>query len=122
MAVLIDEYGGFAGIVTMQDLVEEVMGNIEDEHDTSSKKLEKIDESNYIVHALISLDELEENFGVKIESENYNTISGFLINILGIIPDSTYIGKVIETENLIFKIISIKENRIEKVKMTIKNR
>lgn len=122
MAVLIDEYGGFAGIVTMQDLVEEVMGNIEDEHDTSFKKLEKIDESNYIVHALISLDELEENFGVKIESENYNTISGFLINILGIIPDNTYVGKVIETENLIFKIISIKENRIEKVKMTIKNR
>lgn len=122
MAILIDEYGGFAGIITMQDLVEEVMGDIEDEHDTSFEEIEKIDDSNYIIHALISLDELKENFGIVIESENYNTISGFLINILGFIPDNTYIGKVIETEKLIFKIISIKENRIEKVKMTIKSK
>ena len=122
MAILIDEYGGFAGIITMQDLVEEVMGDIEDEHDTSFEEIEKIDDSNYILHALISLDELKEKFGIVIESENYNTISGFLINILGIIPDSSYIGKVIETEKLIFKIISIRENRIEKVKMTIKSK
>ena len=123
MAVLIDEYGGFSGIVTMQDLVEEVMGNIEDEHDNNLQQIEKIDDFNYIVDALFSVDEFEERFGINIkidETKNYNTISGYIIDILGVIPDNSYIGKEIETEKIIFKIISIKEKRIEKLKITIK--
>ena len=123
MAVLIDEYGGFSGIVTMQDLVEEVMGNIEDEHDSNLQQIEKIDDFNYIVDALFSVDEFEERFGINIkidETKNYNTISGYIIDILGVIPDNSYIGKEIETEKIIFKIISIKEKRIEKLKITIK--
>lgn len=123
MAVLIDEYGGFSGIVTMQDLVEEVMGDIEDEHDNTFQQIEKIDDFNYIIDALFPLDELEEKFGITVktdETKNYNTVSGYVIDILGIIPDSSYIGKEVETEKIIFKIISIKENRIEKLKITIK--
>ena len=54
------------------------------------------------------------------ETKNYNTVSGYVIDILGVIPDNSYIGKEIETEKIIFKIISIKENRIEKLKITIK--
>ena len=123
MAVLIDEYGGFSGIVTMQDLVEEVMGDIEDEHDNTFQQIEKIDDFNYIIDALFPLDELEEKFGITVktdETKNYNTVSGYVIDILGVIPDNSYIGKKIETEKIIFKIISIKENRIEKLKITIK--
>lgn len=123
MAVLIDEYGGFSGIVTMQDLVEEVMGDIEDEHDNTFQQIEKIDDFNYIIDALFPLDELEEKFGITVktdETKNYNTVSGYVIDILGVIPDDSYIGKEIETEKIIFKIISIKENRIEKLKTTIK--
>lgn len=123
MAVLIDEYGGFSGIVTMQDLVEEVMGDIEDEHDNTFQQIEKIDDFNYIIDALFPLDELEEKFGITVktdETKNYNTVSGYVIDILGVIPDNSYIGKEIETEKIIFKIISIKENRIEKLKITIK--
>lgn len=123
MAILIDEYGGFSGIVTMQDLVEEVMGDIEDEHDNTFQQIEKIDDFNYIIDALFPLDELEEKFGITVktdETKNYNTVSGYVIDILGIIPDSSYIGKEVETEKIIFKIISIKENRIEKLKITIK--
>lgn len=113
MAVLIDEYGGFSGIVTMQDLVEEVMGDIEDEHDNTFQQIEKIDDFNYIIDALFPLDELEEKFGITVktdETKNYNTVSGYVIDILGVIPDNSYIGKKIETEKIIFKIISIKEN------------
>lgn len=120
MAVLIDEYGGFSGIVTMQDLVEEVMGDIEDEHDNTFQQIEKIDDFNYIIDALFPLDELEEKFGITVktdETKNYNTVSGYVIDILGVIPDNSYIGKEIETEKIIFKIISIKENRIEKLKI-----
>ncbi len=123
MAILIDEYGGFSGIVTMQDLVEEVMGDIEDEHDNTFQQIEKIDDFNYIIDALFPLDELEEKFGITVktdETKNYNTVSGYVIDILGVIPDNSYIGKEIETEKIIFKIISIKENRIEKLKITIK--
>ena len=123
MAVLIDEYGGFSGIVTMQDLVEEVMGDIEDEHDNTFQQIEKIDDFNCIIDALFPLDELEEKFGITVktdETKNYNTVSGYVIDILGVIPDNSYIGKEIETEKIIFKIISIKENRIEKLKITIK--
>lgn len=121
MAVLIDEYGGFSGIVTMQDLVEEVMGDIEDEHDNTFQQIEKIDDFNCIIDALFPLDELEEKFGITVktdETKNYNTVSGYVIDILGVIPDNSYIGKEIETEKIIFKIISIKENRIEKLKIT----
>lgn len=120
MAVLIDEYGGFAGIVTMEDLVEEIMGEIEDEYDSSSPQIEKTDNNVYMVDGLFPLDELEERFDISIEDKNYNTLSGYLIDILGVIPDKTYIGKEIETEEFIFKIINVKEKRIEKIQMTIK--
>lgn len=120
MAVLIDEYGGFAGIVTMEDLVEEIMGEIEDEYDSSSPQIEKTDNNVYMVDGLFPLDELEEKFAINIEDKNYNTLSGYLIDILGVIPDKMYIGKEIETEEFIFKIINVKEKRIEKIQMTIK--
>lgn len=120
MAILIDEYGGFSGIVTMEDLVEEVMGNIEDEHDFSSPQITQIDNSVYMVDGLILLDELEEKFGIEIKSENYNTLSGYLTDIIGAVPDSSFEGKEIEDSNIIFKIVSVKEHRIEKLKMIIK--
>ena len=99
------------------------MGDIEDEHDNTFQQIEKIDDFNYIIDALFPLDELEEKFGITVktdETKNYNTVSGYVIDILGVIPDNSYIGKEIETEKIIFKIISIKENRIEKLKITIK--
>ena len=78
MAVLIDEYGGFSGIVTMQDLVEEVMGDIEDEHDNTFQQIEKIDDFNYIIDALFPLDELEEKFGIMIKTDETKTNNIFL--------------------------------------------
>ena len=78
MAIIIDEYGGFAGIVTMEDLVEEVMGEIEDEHDVSSPQIIKLDKVTYIVNGLISLDELNEKFGTDIENDDCNTLSGYI--------------------------------------------
>ena len=120
MAVLIDEYGGFSGIVTMEDLVEEVMGNIEDEHDLSSPQIVQLDNSTYMVDGLIPLDELEEKFAIELKSENYNTLSGYLTDIIGSVPDDSFVGKEIETDNMIFKIITVKEHRMEKLKMTIK--
>ena len=120
MALVIDEYGGFSGIITMEDLVEEVMGEIEDEHDISLPQVMKVDNSTYMINGLISLDELNEKFDIKIENKNYNTLSGYIISLLGVVPDKTYEGKEIKINNkLILKIEQIKENRIEKLKMIL---
>jgi putative hemolysin len=107
MAVLIDEYGGFSGIVSIEDLIEEVMGNIEDEYDDDEPEMKKIDNNTFIINGMLSIDDFNDYFHAKIESEDYDTISGFIIDLLGRIPSSTD-EKSIEYENLVFKIEEIK--------------
>ena len=118
IAVLIDEYGGFSGIVTMEDLVEEVMGDIEDEYDPESYKIKKIDELTYMVDGLITIDELNNRLDLNISSENYDTLSGFLIDNLGSIPQEED-DRTIEVDHLVFKLESMKHKRIDKVKLYI---
>lgn len=108
-----------SGIVTMEDLVEEVMGNIDDEYDDNEPKLEKIDNHTYSVDGLYSIDDLIDSLDIDIISKNHNTISGYLIDILGEIPDDTYLDKEIEVNDIIFKIKSIKENRIDKIELIL---
>ncbi len=118
MAILIDEYGGFSGIVTIEDLVEEVMGNIDDEYDEEECFVQKIDSNTFIVNGLMPIDDLNDYLHIQLVSDECDTISGFLINIMGKIPNNIE-EKVIEYENIIFKIESIKEKRIEKIKICI---
>ena len=123
MAILIDEYGGFSGIVTMEDIIEEVMGEITDEYDEDELEIEQIDESTYMINGLVSLDDLNEQLEINLESDNIDTIGGFIIDILGEIPadDGEEDGnpRVVEYNNLLFTIESVKERRIEKVKLHI---
>lgn len=118
IAVLIDEYGGFSGIVTMEDLVEEVMGDIEDEYDIYVPKIKMLDNSTYLLDGLLTIDELNEELDLGIASENYDTISGFLIDTMGAIPSDDE-DRTIEIDNLVFKIISVKQKRIDKIKLYI---
>ena len=118
IAVLIDEYGGFAGIVTMEDLVEEVMGDIEDEYDTIYSKIKKIDESTYLVDGMATLDELNLKLDLQLYSENYDTLSGYLIDHMGSIPQEND-DRTIELDNLVFKLESVKNKRIDKIKLYI---
>ncbi len=121
IAVLIDEYGGFSGIVTMEDLVEEIMGDIEDEYDTIVPKIKKIDNSTYIIDGLLTIDELNYKLDLNISSENYETISGLLIDTMGEIPRELD-DRTIEIDNLVFKIESVKKKRIDKIKLYIGSR
>lgn len=118
MAVLIDEYGGFSGIVSIEDLIEEVMGNIEDEYDDDEPEIKKIDTNTSIVDGMLSIDDFNDYFDVKIESDDYDTIGGFLIDLLGRIPEGAEENNI-EYEKLIFKILEVKEKRIEKIKVYV---
>ena len=120
LAVLIDEYGGFSGIVTIEDLIEEVMGDINDEYDDDDPVIRKIDNDTYIVNGLISIKELNDKLHLNLdeETEDYDTLGGFLINQIDYIPSETE-ECMVEYENLVFKIECVKDKRIEMVKIHI---
>jgi putative hemolysin len=119
IAILIDEYGGFSGIVTMEDIIEQVMGDIDDEYDEEVEIIDKIDDNTFLVDGDVDLDDLNEELGISLNSDNSETIGGFIIDILGEIPDESDVGKIVEFENYRFKIMSINERRIERVKIYV---
>lgn len=114
IAILVDEYGGFSGIVTMEDIIEEVMGEIDDEYDTSEDGIQKIDNNNFLVDGITTLEEINDKLNIEIKSDNIDTLSGFLVDMLGKIPTEES-EKIVEYNNIIFKICEVTEKRIEKV-------
>ena len=119
IAILIDEYGGFAGIVTMEDIIEEVMGDIDDEYDEEEPTIQKTGENTYIVDGSMDLDDINEELGTDLESENSETLGGLIIDIIGEIPDEEDAGREVEFENYRFRVDSIKDRRIEQITMKI---
>lgn len=120
MAILIDEYGGFSGIVTMEDLIEEIVGDIDDEYDQDEPELRKIDESVYIAKGTLSIRELNNKLDLELDedSEDYDTLGGFLIDQIGYIPENGQ-KVVVEYENLEFHIEEISDKRICWVRIVI---
>lgn len=114
MAIVLDEYGGTEGIVTMEDLVEEIVGDIEDEYDDINKEIEVIKEDEYIVDGSTKIDLLNEMIGTHIESENFDSVGGFVIGILGRIPEE---GEAVEHSSIKFVVESTDKNRIEKLRI-----
>lgn len=118
MAILVDEYGSFVGIVTMEDIIEEIMGNIQDVYDEEDPLLEKLSEYTYLVDGFYSLNDLNSKLGLKIDNDEFDTVSGFVIDLLGRIPEENEKLQV-NYKNLSFQILSVKEKCIDKIKMTI---
>ena len=115
IAILVDEYGGFSGIVTVEDLIEEIMGDIEDEYDHDDEpKLQKIDDYNFIVDGNYLIDDLDDELDLKLDNVNHDTISGFVLHLLGEIPDDNQ-ERSVTYENLTFKITGVKGNRVTKI-------
>ena len=118
IAILIDEYGGFAGIVTMEDIIEEVMGEIDDEYDEAEEEISKIDDDTYVVSGFMDLDDLNEEIGSDFESETSETIGGFVLDLLGQIPDEDDPQKYeLASGGYTFTIESVRDRRIEKVRI-----
>ena len=119
IAILIDEYGGFSGIVTMEDIIEQVVGDIDDEYDEEEEIIDKVNDNIYLVDGDVDLDDLDEELGIDLVSEYSETIGGFIIDMLGEIPDENDVGRIVEFENYQFKIMAIQDRRIERVKIYI---
>lgn len=114
IAVVLDEYGGTAGIVTMEDLIEEIVGDIKDEYDDHEEEIEVIKEDEYLVDGVMRIDELNELIGTSIESEDFDSIGGFIVGQFGEIPEA---GQEIEYEGIRFIIEVVDKNRIEKLRI-----
>lgn len=119
MAILIDEYGGVSGIVTLEDLLEEIVGNISDEYDKDSEDIQKIGNNKFLVNASININELNEILKTNISSNNYDLLNGVIIEKLGYIPTDINKKEELIIENLKIRIIKLDNKRIDKVLIEI---
>lgn len=115
IAIVVDEYGGTAGMVTMEDILEEIVGEIYDEYDKEQAKYKKIDENTYLIEGNVAIYDVEKILGIEIEEGEYDTLAGYLIEQLGKIPKENE-KPVVETKDATYKIEKVKERKIIEVK------
>lgn len=118
LAVAIDEYGGTAGIVTIEDLLEEIVGNIQDEYDEEEQEIVRKDDQTWIIAGLTDLDEVGDAIGITFPDDDFDTLAGFVISLLGRIPDENELPSV-AYENLRLKVLDMEEKRVSKVEITL---
>ena len=116
IAIIVDEYGGTAGLITMEDILEEIVGDIFDEYDEIEEEYEKIDDKTYIISGSMPIYDVNKLLDAHIPEGDYDTISGYLQEEMGRIPSEEEIP-IIETEELTFKIEEYEDKRILKVKV-----
>ncbi|MCD7722419.1 MAG: hemolysin family protein [Clostridiales bacterium] len=120
LAVVIDEYGGTAGIVSMEDILESIVGSIQDEYDDEGAQFKKIDDNNYIFDGITPIEKVEKIINMRLPRGDYDTLAGFFINLLGFLPE----GNEPETpaakyEKLKLTVLNVEDRRIEKIKVEI---
>ena len=114
MAVVVDEYGGVAGIVTMEDLLESIVGNIQDEFDHEEEEITQTGENTFEVDGSISTDELEDLLSTDLPEGDYDALAGFILDELGRLPADGEQPEV-TYDNLTFKVLQMEDRRIERV-------
>jgi magnesium and cobalt transporter len=114
MAIVVDEYGGTAGLVTVEDLLEEIVGEIRDEYDVEAETI--VDEGNgtFVFSGKVSVDEVSDRLGVQIEREGFETLGGYLLAHLGRMP---YVGETFEVGDLAVEVLEVERRRITKVRV-----
>jgi CBS domain containing-hemolysin-like protein len=116
IAVVVDEYGGTAGLVTIEDLLEEIVGEIQDEYDAEEPTVEAVDTNEYLFDARVPIDEVNKLLGVELPSEGGDTLGGFIYSQLGKVPA---LGDRIEFENAVIEVLSVSGRRIKQVRATV---
>ncbi len=117
MVIVIDEYGQTAGLVAMEDILEEIVGNIMDEYDEEEGHIEERSENEYVIEGLTPLKEMEERFGIAFEEQDFETLNGFLISRMDRIPDDEETFET-DVDGWHFKVLSVKNRVIENVLVT----
>jgi CBS domain containing-hemolysin-like protein len=118
-AVVIDEYGAMVGIATLEDLLEEIVGEIEDEFDVPEEPVEQIGEDAYRVDGMFSIDEFNERFGTDLPDEDFHTVAGFVFGQLGRAPEP---GDDVSYNGMRFDVLEVESNRIEQIAVTFLER
>ena len=116
MAIVLDEYGGTVGLITIEDLVEEIVGDIEDEYDEENQSIEIIRDNEYVVDGSLRLHEVSDLVGVDMDSEEFDSVGGLMIGDLGRMPEEQ---EEVVVNNIKFIAEEIEKNRIKKVRMII---
>ena len=117
MAIVIDEYGTVSGLVTIEDILEELVGEIEDEHDSEEEDLIQVGEYEYIANATLELSEFEQKFNKSFNGMDAETLAGLFISKLGFLPK---VGDKIDLDNMILAVTAADKRKIKKIGITIK--
>jgi putative hemolysin len=119
MAIVVDEYGAFQGIVTLEDLLEEIVGEIEDEFDLPDESFERIDDDTIRIAGTFPIDDFNEQFGTELPSDDYHTVGGFVFGLLGRAPEQ---GDSVDYEGMRFDVLEVEGSRILKLAVTFVER
>ena len=121
LAVVVDEYGGTAGLVTLEDILEELVGDIEDEYDEEEESIRKIDDRTFIFEGITDIEDAEDALSIKFPEGDYDTLAGFVISRLGFVPGTVDESTQLTFENIVFTILKVEDRRIESIKAEIKD-
>jgi CBS domain containing-hemolysin-like protein len=119
MAIVVDEYGSLAGIATLEDLIEEIVGEIEDEFDVAEVQIEQIDEDTYRISGMFPIDEFNERFGTDLPDEDFHTVGGYVFGQLGRAAEP---GDDVSWNGVRFDVLEVDGNRIERIGVTFNER
>jgi len=117
--VVVDEYGAMVGIATLEDLLEEIVGEIEDEFDVPEEQVEQIGEDSYRVDGMFAIDEFNGRFGTDLPDEDFHTVAGFVFGQLGRAPEP---GDDVSYDGMRFDVLEVEGNRIERIAVTFEQR
>jgi len=116
MAIVVDEYGGTAGLVTIEDLLEEIVGEIQDEYDVEEPLFEKRSEDEWIFDAMLRIEEVNEEMGLELVADNgVETLGGYVFERLGEVPE---VGDCVQTDHVTLEVVEVEGKRIKKVRIT----
>ena len=118
IAIVIDEYGGVSGLVTIEDIIEVIVGDIKDEYDDGIKNIVKVSDVEYLIRGSYQIDDLNKKFNLNLQSGDYDTIGGYIIDNLGLIPEG---NEVLNLGKIKFTVEKVNKNRIELIRLNILN-
>ncbi|MBU2626309.1 MAG: CBS domain-containing protein, partial [candidate division Zixibacteria bacterium] len=119
IAIVVDEYGGIAGLITLEDVIEVIVGDIQDEHDTEEADIVKLDNGSIRVDANISIEDIAEHLGVEIDDGEFETVGGLIYDLVGSLPR---VGQIVSSEHFEFTVERMEGQRIETVRVQLRQK